>query len=131
MEQFQCLCQYYVGELVTCLKRSSLVKGGREAVIYVTVTGKIGALFPLMTKDDIEFFTALQMELRSKASKPLGRDFAKWRSMFAPMKKVVDGDLISLWNSLDLETQKEIAEGQGRTVVEIGKKIDQVTVGLL
>ena len=112
-------------------KKASLVQGGAEAIVYVTITGKIGALLPLVTKDDIEFFHGLQAELRKKAGRPVGRDFGKWRGMFFPAKKVVDGDLISLWNTLSGDLQKEIAEELDRTVGDISKKIESATTKLL
>jgi len=129
--QFSTLCQYHVGEIVTSVKKASLVQGGAEAIVYVTITGKIGALLPLVTKDDIEFFHGLQAELRKKAGRPVGRDFGKWRGMFFPAKKVVDGDLISLWNTLSGDLQKEIAEELDRTVGDISKKIESATTKLL
>lgn len=94
--QFEILCQYHAGEIITSVKKASLVQGGAEAIVYVTITGKIGALLPLVTKDDVEFFNGLQNELRKKASRPVGRDFGKYRGTYFPAKKVVDGELISL-----------------------------------
>ena len=86
---------------------------------------------PLVTKDDVEFFNGLQNELRKKASRPVGRDFGKYRGTYFPAKKVVDGELISLWNTLSGDNQKEIAEELDRSVADISKKIESAATKLL
>mmetsp|Transcript_10419 Transcript_10419/g.21430 ORF Transcript_10419/g.21430 Transcript_10419/m.21430 type:complete len:1222 (+) Transcript_10419:121-3786(+) len=129
--QFDTLCQYHVGEIVTSVKKASLVQGGAEAIVYVTITGKIGALLPLVTKDDVEFFHGLQAELRKQAPRPVGMNFGKYRGTFFPAKRIIDGDLISLWNNLSGDKQKEIAEELDRSVADISKKIEQAATKLL
>ena len=42
--RLELLCQYFVGEVVTSMTRSSLVAGGAESLVYTTVSGRIGAL---------------------------------------------------------------------------------------
>ena len=37
--KLEMLCQYHVGEVVTSMTRASLVAGGAESLIYVTITG--------------------------------------------------------------------------------------------
>ena len=83
--KFEVLCHYYAGEIVTGLKRASLIAGGSEAVVYTTVSGKIGALLPIKTRDDVEFFSTVERELRLESS-IVGRDQGQYRSMYAPVK---------------------------------------------
>ncbi|GMH98623.1 hypothetical protein TrVE_jg11947 [Triparma verrucosa] len=128
---FEMLCHYHTGEIVTGLKRASLISQGQEAIIYTSITGKIGALMPLKTKDDVEFFTGLQDKIRNVAPRPVLRDFAKFRGLYAPVKKVVDGDVIGLWGSLKSEAREKIAGEMERTVGEVGKKIESVTAHLM
>lgn len=45
------LCQYDVGEVVTSMTRVSLVAGDAESLIYVTVTGRVGALMPFTSRE--------------------------------------------------------------------------------
>jgi splicing factor 3B subunit 3 len=128
---FEVVAHYYVGEVVVGMKRASLIQGGSEAVVYITITGKIGALLPIKAKDDIELFKGLQDKLRSKATKLCGRDFGQYRSSYAPISHVVDGDLVRLWGTLSLEAQKEIAEELDQTVAGINKKIENMSSELL
>jgi len=126
------LCHQHVGEVVTGMKRASLISGGQEAVIYTTITGKIGALLPLKNKDDVEFFTALQSKVGAAAKRPVGRDFAKYRGLYAPVKKVVDGDLVGLWGGLSGEVRAKIAEELDRgSAADVSKKIEGVTSMLM
>ena len=122
--KLEVLCQYYVGEVVTGMTRSSLVAGGAESLIYVTVNGRIGALVPFTSKDDVEFYTQLEGHLRTQAPRPTGRDPQSYRSYYAPVMHVVDGDLCDAFNGLSHDEQVKIAERLDRTVGEIMKKLE-------
>ena len=58
--KLETLCQYHVGEVVTSMTRSSLVAGVADSLIYVTVTGRIGALVPFSSREDVEFYSQLE-----------------------------------------------------------------------
>jgi len=125
LARLELLCHYYVGEVVTGMTRSSLVAGGPESLIYVTVSGRIGALVPFTSRDDVEFFTQLESNLRMDVDRPTGRDPQGYRSYYAPVIHVVDGDLCDAFNSLRHEQQSRIAEKLDRTVGEVMKKLEE------
>jgi len=129
--KLEVLCQYYVGEVVTSMTRSSLVAGGAESLIYVTVTGRIGALVPFTSREDVEFYTQLESHLRTDAPRPTGRDPQAYRSYYAPVMHVVDGDLCDVFNSLPHEEQSKIADRLDRTVGEVMKKLEDTRNALL
>lgn len=129
--KMECLCQYYVGEVVTSMTRASLVAGGAESLIYVTVTGRIGALVPFTSRDDVDFYTKLEGCLRSDALRPTGRDPCNYRSMYTPIKHVIDGDLCDAFNSLSHEEQSKIATKLDRSVGEVMKKLEDTRNALL
>jgi splicing factor 3B subunit 3 len=129
--RLELLCQYYVGEVVTSMSRSSLVAGGAESLIYVTVSGRIGALVPFTSREDVEFFSQLEASLRTDAPRPTGRDPQSYRSYYAPAIHVVDGELCDAFNSLSHEEKSKIAEGLDRTVGEIMKKLEDTRNALL
>jgi splicing factor 3B subunit 3 len=129
--KLETLCQYYVGEVVTSMTRSSLVAGGAECLIYVTVTGRIGALVPFTSRDDVEFFSQLEGYLRNDAPRPTGRDPQAYRSYYAPVMHVVDGDLCDAFNSLSHVEQVKIADRLDRNVGEIMKKLEDTRNSLL
>ena len=122
-----------MGEIVTGMKRASLISGGQEAIVYTSITGKVGALLPLKSKDDVEFFSSLQSKIGSAMIRsPVGRDFQKYRGLYAPLKRVVDGDLIGLWGGLSSEARSKIAEEMDRgSVGDVSKKIEGVTSMLM
>ena len=129
--KLELLCHYYVGEVVTSMTRASLVAGGAESLIYVTVTGRVGALMPFTSREDVEFYTQLEGLLRKDVVRPTGRDPQAYRSYYAPVKHVVDGDLCASFNALPFEEQNKIATQLDRTVGEVLKKLEDTRNGLL
>jgi len=125
------LCNYYVGEVVTGMTRGSLVAGGTESLIYVTVTGRIGALVPFTSREDVEFYTELEAHMRTEAPRPTGREPQSYRSYYAPVKHIIDGDLCGMFGKLGYNEQKKIADKLDRTVSEIVKKLEDTRNSLL
>lgn len=129
--KLELLCQYCIGEVVTGMTRSSLVAGGSESLIYVTVTGRLGALVPFTSRIDVDFYTQLENTLRTEVPRPTGRDPYQYRSYYAPIIHVVDGDLCDSYNSLHHDQQMKIAKGLDLTVSEVVKKLEDTRNGLL
>lgn len=55
------VAHYNVGSVVTSLNKVSVAPGGRDVVVYTTVSGAVGALIPFISNDDVEFMTTLEM----------------------------------------------------------------------
>ena len=103
------IIQYHVGETVCGLQKATLTPGGAEAILYWTLFGGIGALQAFVSREDVDFFTHLEMHLRgangAREAKPkdgalgydhpsiCGRDQLAFRSSYFPVKDVIDGDL--------------------------------------
>lgn len=117
------LCTYHVGEVVTSMTRASLVAGGSESLIYVTVTGRVGALVPLTTREDVNFFSLLEGHLQVEMMSPTGRDPQSYRSYYAPTRHILDGDLCDEYNRLPYDVKQKIAEQLDRSVREVLKKL--------
>ena len=64
------VCQFFVGEVGTCITKASLSAGSSEVIIFGTTSGSINALLPFETKEEIDFFVHLEMYLRIE-SQPL------------------------------------------------------------
>ena len=59
----------------------------QEVILYTTISGTIGALYPVLSKDDGEFLGSLELFLRADETLSLvGRDHVSFRSYFAPVK---------------------------------------------
>jgi splicing factor 3B subunit 3 len=80
------IVQFHVGDVVTCLQKASLIPGGGECLIYGTVMGSIGALFAFTSREDVDFFSHLEMHLRQEHPPLCGRDHMAYRSAYFPVK---------------------------------------------
>ncbi|KAK1747619.1 spliceosome associated factor 3b, subunit 3 [Skeletonema marinoi] len=129
--KLETLCTYHVGEVVTSMTRASLVAGGAESLVYVTVTGRVGAFVPFTSREDVEFYTSLEGYLRVEAPRPTGRDPQAYRSYYAPTKHIIDGDLCDAYAQLPYETKQKIAEQLDRSVGEVMKKLEDTKNALL
>ena len=120
------LCNYHVGETITCIQKTTLVPGLNDCIVYATLSGCIGILVPLSSTEDKDFFEHLEMHLREENSPLLGRDHLSFRSYYSPSKAVIDGDLCEQYNQLDYNKQKNIAEQMERLPAEISKKLEDI-----
>ena len=71
------------------------------------------------------------MYLRIEAQPLCGRDHVMFRSIYAPCKDVIDGDLCELYGTLDFNTQRILAEELDRTPPEVQKKLEQIRQQIL
>lgn len=129
--KLEILCHYYVGEIVTGMTRASLVAGGGNALFYVTVTGRIGAMLTFQSRDDIEFYEQLEGRMRRDAPRPTGRRPQAYRSYYAPIKHVIDGDLCESYAKLNIDVQKRVAEALDMTIGEVMNKLEETRNSLL
>ncbi|CAG8552610.1 13466_t:CDS:10 [Rhizophagus irregularis] len=122
------ISHYHVGDILTSIHRTTLVAGGREILVYTGIMGNIGVFVPFLTREDIDFFQTLEMHMRNEAPPLAGRDHLQYRSFYAPVKSVVDGDLCEQYNLLPMEKKRMIADELDRTPAEIQKKIEDMRV---
>lgn len=130
-QKLQVLCHYHVGEVITGMTKASLVAGGSEALVYVTVTGRIGAFLPFTSKDDVDFYQDLESHLRLDAPRLTGVEPQNYRSYYVPVKNIIDGDLCDDFGVLGFKEQKSIADKLDRTIGEIMKKLEDTRNSLL
>jgi len=120
------VAQFYVGDMVNTITKASLSYGGPEVLLYTTLTGSIGALVPFTSREDVDFFSTLEMQLRSEHPPLCGRDHLAYRSYYFPVKNVIDGDLCEQYLSLDPIKQRAIAEELSRSPAEVLKKLEDL-----
>jgi splicing factor 3B subunit 3 len=119
------LTHYFLGECVTSLVKTSLAPGGQEVLLASTVTGGVFAFAPFQAKDDVTFYTHLEMFLRQEtAMRLVQRDHLSFRSFYQPVKDTVDGDLCEKFPSLPLAKQREFGADVDRSPAEIIKKLE-------
>lgn len=120
------IVQFHVGDVVTCLQKASLIPGGGECIIFGTVMGSLGALLAFTSREDVDFFSHLEMHLRQEHPPLCGRDHMAYRSAYFPVKDVIDGDLCEQYPTLPPDLQRKIADELDRTPGEILKKLEDI-----
>ena len=118
--------QYHIGDTACALQKATLQAGGSESIIYGTVGGCLGAMVPFTSREDVDFFTHLEMHLRQENPPLCGRDHMMYRSYYFPVKDVVDGDLCEQYASLPSDVQRRIAGELDRTPSEVLKKLEAI-----
>ncbi|KAK1311917.1 hypothetical protein QJS10_CPA07g00290 [Acorus calamus] len=118
------IVQFHVGDAVTCLQKASLIPGGGECLIYGTVMGSLGSLLAFTSREDVDFFSHLEMHMRQEHPPLCGRDHMAYRSAYFPVKDVIDGDLCEQFPTLPPDLQRKIADELDRTPGEILKKLE-------
>lgn len=68
----QLLAHYNVGDIVTTIQKVSLVAGGRDILLYTGLMGTVGVLVPFVSSEDVDFFSTLEMHLRTEAPSLVG-----------------------------------------------------------
>ena len=122
--KLELLAHYYLGEAGTSITKCALVTGGPEIIVVTTICGGIFAIIPLSSKDDIVFYQHLEMFMRQEFTNVCQRDHLSYRSYFAPVKNVIDGDLCERFGAMPMSKQKEFASDIDRTTAEIMKKLE-------
>ncbi|GAK61911.1 pre-mRNA-splicing factor rse1 [Moesziomyces antarcticus] len=123
------LAHYFVGDIITSLSRAVMVPGGREVLLYTGISGTIGALVPFVSKEDVDTMTTLEMQLRQQSDSLVGRDHLAYRSSYAPVKHVIDGDLCESFGLLPPAKQSAVAQELDRKPSEVNKKLAQLREG--
>jgi splicing factor 3B subunit 3 len=120
------IVQFHVGDVVTSMQKAAMIPGGMECMIYGTVMGCVGSLLAFNSRDDVDFFSHLEMHMRQEHPPLCGRDHMAYRSSYFPVKDVIDGDLCEQYPTLPLDLQRKIADELDRTPGEIMKKLEEV-----
>ncbi|KAJ0899753.1 putative cleavage/polyadenylation specificity factor, A subunit [Helianthus annuus] len=82
------IVQFHVGDVVACMQKASLIPGGTECVMYGSVMGSLEALLAFTSRDDVDFFSHLEMHMRQEHPPLCGRDYMAYRSAYLPVKVI-------------------------------------------
>ncbi|KAJ2853402.1 pre-mRNA-splicing factor rse1, partial [Coemansia erecta] len=124
--RWNAICEFHVGDIVTSISTCSLSAGGRPIVFYTTLLGALHAAVPLPSQNDVDFFLALELNMRKVCPPVSGRDHLKYRSSFSPVKAVIDGDLCEQFNVLPDDKREIISDSLDRTPQEISKRLEDL-----
>jgi splicing factor 3B subunit 3 len=121
--RLELMIHYYVQDIPTGIHKAQLVAGGRDILVWTGFQGTIGMFVPFVSREDVDFFQSLEMQLASQHPPLAGRDHLIYRGYYAPSKGVIDGDLCEMYFLLPNDTKMMIAAELDRSVREIERKI--------
>lgn len=113
----------YMQDIPTSIHKTSLVVGGQSVLIWSGFEGTIGALIPFSSREDADFFQTLETHMRGTDPSLVGRDHLMYRSYYAPVKGIIDGDLCERYRFLPSDKKQAIASELDRSVREVERKI--------
>ncbi len=103
------VAHYFTNDIPVSIQKTHLLSGGDRIIVWAGLQGTLGALVPFNSRRQHKMFQQLELQLRSD-DKPLsGRDHLAYRSYFAPVKSVIDGDLIERFLVLSRDKRSSIA----------------------
>ena len=119
---------YFPGDIPTSIQKTNLVAGGRDVIFWTGFQGTLGMLVPFVSREDVDFFQSLEMQLAGTNGNPplLGRDHLMYRSYYAPSKGTIDGDLCETYFLLPNDKKQMIASELDRSIREIERKISDM-----
>jgi splicing factor 3B subunit 3 len=131
-QKLEQVAMFYVGDVVTNIMKAQL-SGGVEVLLYTTINGSIGALVPFQSREDVDFFTHLEMYLRNEPEGVgiLGRYHLLYRGYYLPVKNVVDSCLCEEFRTMPSAKQKQVASDLDRTPQDVLKKLDAILTSVL
>jgi splicing factor 3B subunit 3 len=124
--------QYYLGEIPTAMIATKKKEGESsnvnkaEVIIVATISGGIYALSPNKSSTETHFFTQLEMFMRQEYTNLCHRDHLSFRSMYGPVKNVIDISLCERFMSMPYAKQKEFAESVDRELSTVIKKLEEI-----
>lgn len=120
------MAHFYPQDIPTSIQKTSLVAGGRDLIFWTGLQGTLGMLIPFVSREDVDFFQTLEMQLASQNPPLLGRDHLIYRSYYAPSKGTIDGDLCETYFLLPNDKKQVIAGELDRSVREVERKISDM-----
>ncbi|KAJ5918015.1 Pre-mRNA-splicing factor rse1 [Penicillium verhagenii] len=109
--RLELMVHYYTQDIPTSLHKAQLVAGGRDIVLWTGFQGTIGMFVPFASREDVDFFQSLEMQLAAQLLHSPG---------------VIDGDLCEMYFLLPNNTKMMIAAELDRSVREIERKISDM-----
>lgn len=121
--RLELMVHFYSQDIPTSLHKAQLVPGGRDILVWTGFQGTVGILVPFVSREDVDFFQNLEMQLAAQTPPLAGRDHLIYRSYYAPVKGAIDGDLCEMYFLLPNDAKMMIAGELDRSVREIERKI--------
>ncbi|KAM7192535.1 Pre-mRNA-splicing factor rse1 [Rhypophila sp. PSN 637] len=120
------MAHFYTQDIPTSVTKTRLVVGGQDVLLWSGLQGTVGVFIPFVSREDVDFFQALEIHMRSEDPPLAGRDHLIYRGYYVPVKGVIDGDLCERFSLLPNDKKQMIAGELDRSVREIERKISDI-----
>ena len=121
------ICQFHVGDMITCIRKCNLKNDkDNNLILYITISGRIGVFIPFKNRDEVDFFIHLEMYERIEIENLSGREHLMFRSVYGPVKCVIDGDLCEEFLCLDFDKQKSLSSQLEENTNEIKNRLENM-----
>lgn len=117
---------FFPQDIPTSIQKAQLVAGGRDVLVWTGLQGTLGMLVPFVSREDVDFFQTLEMQLKEQNPPLAGRDHLIYRSYYVPVKGTIDGDLCETYLLLPNDKKMMIAGELDRSVREVERKIQDM-----
>lgn len=117
---------YYTQDVPMSMQRTALLAGGQDVLFWSGLQGTLGMLVPFVSREDVEFFTQLEQQIRAQEPPMAGRDHLMYRGYYVPVKGVIDGDLCERFMKLGVDAKAKIAAEVEREVKEVERKVQEM-----
>ncbi|KAI0816518.1 pre-mRNA-splicing factor rse-1 [Xylaria sp. FL0064] len=120
------MTHFYAQDVPTSISKANLIVGGQDVLLWSGVQGTVGVFIPFVNREDVDFFQSLELHMRNEDPPLAGRDHLIYRSYYAPIKGVIDGDLCERFALLSHDKKQMIAGELDRSIREIERKISDL-----
>ena len=121
------IAQFHIGDMITCIRKCNLKNDSdNNLILYVTISGRIGVFIPFKTRDEVDFFIHLEMYERIEIENLSGREHLMFRSLYGPVKCVIDGDLCEEFLEIDSNKQKSLSSQLEENTNEIKNRLENM-----
>jgi splicing factor 3B subunit 3 len=114
------VANFHIGDPITGIAFSP----SNSLVYWASVGGMIGACIPFKTHVELRLCRKLEALMRQACPPLCGRVHEMYRSYYAPVRNVCDGDLLLQYFELRDTDQHQMAETLGTTPFEIAKLLN-------
>lgn len=114
---------FFCNDIPTSMQRTALVAGGQEVLFWSGLQGTLGILIPFLSREDVDFFSQLENQMRAEDPPLAGRDHLMYRGYYVPVKGVIDGDLCERFARLSYDSKQKIAAELEREPREVERKV--------
>jgi splicing factor 3B subunit 3 len=118
---------FYLSDIPTSIIKTAFKSHGKEVLLISTIQGALYTLIPCKSKDESNFYNHLEMFMRTEYMNLCQRDHLSYRSVYHPVKNIIDGELCQKFMKvLTYTKQKEFSETVDRSILEIMKKLEEI-----